>query len=101
MKRFVFLILVLLLQGPEMAWSEEASGHWSVEKADAWNSKTGWLVGCNFTPSTAINELEMWQDASFDPSTIDRELAWAEDLGFNSIRVFLHNLLWQADSKAF
>ena len=101
MKRSVFLILALLLQGLETARSDEASGHWSAEKAEAWKAKTGWLVGCNFTPSTAINELEMWQAANFDPATIDRELGWAEGLGFNSVRVFLHDLLWQADSKAF
>ncbi|HEX5915975.1 MAG TPA: hypothetical protein VFY54_22950, partial [Rubrobacter sp.] len=41
----------------------------------------------------------MWQADTFDPETIDRELGWAADLGFNSMRVFLHDLLW-ADSEA-
>jgi hypothetical protein len=43
----------------------------------------------------------MWQADTFDPKTIDRELGWAEGLGFNSIRVFLHSLLWEQDSKGF
>jgi hypothetical protein len=60
-----------------------------------------WLLGCNFNPSTAINELEMWQADTFDPETIDRELGWAENLGFTSIRVFLHHIPWQQDSKGF
>ena len=74
---------------------------WPVEEADAWARQTGWLAGCNFTPSTAANELEMWQADTFDPKTIDRELGWAHGLGFNCVRVFLHNLLWQQDSKGF
>ena len=36
-------------------------GRWSVEKANDWYQKQPWWVGCNFTPSTAINQIEMWQ----------------------------------------
>jgi len=74
---------------------------WSRERARAWGDSTGWLVGSNFAPSTAINQLEMWQGATFDPKTIDRELGWAESLGMNTMRVFLHNLVWALDSKGF
>lgn len=74
---------------------------WSPETARAWHDNQPWLVGCNFIPSTAINQLEMWQADSFDAQTIDRELGWARDLGFNSVRVFLHHLLWEQDSKGF
>lgn len=74
---------------------------WPVEKAKAWGEQQGWLVGCNFIPSTAINQLEMWQADSFDPATIDRELGYAESLGFNSVRVFLHDQLWLQDAKGF
>jgi hypothetical protein len=74
---------------------------WSAEEANAWVKKEGWLVGCNFTPSTAINQLEMWQADTFDAATIDRELGWAGQLGFNSVRVFLHNLLWEQDADGF
>jgi hypothetical protein len=78
-----------------------AQTRWSEEKANAWYAQHRWLVGCNFIPSTAINQLEMWQADSFDPATIDRELGWAEGLGFTSVRVFLQNLLWQQDSEGF
>jgi len=74
---------------------------WSLEKAQDWSKKTGWLVGCNFIPSTAINQLEMWQAETFDPVTIDRELGWAEQIGFNSVRVFLHHLAWKQDPQGF
>jgi hypothetical protein len=58
-------------------------------------------VGCNFTPSTAINQLEMWQAETFDPATCERELGWAAALGMNGVRVFLHDLAWQADPEGF
>src|SRR5438132_10384341 len=74
-----------------------ARERWSAEKAHAWHRERPWLVGCNFIPSTAINQLEMWQADTFDLPTIDRELGRAHDLGFNSVRVFLHHLLWQED----
>lgn len=74
---------------------------WPAEQARAWYRSQGWLVGCNFSPSTAINQLEMWQADTFDVATIDRELGWAENLGFNSVRVFLHQLPWEQDSAGF
>jgi len=74
---------------------------WSAERANQWYSRQPWLVGSNFIPSTAINQLEMWQADTFDLPTIDRELGWAQSLGMNTMRVFLHNLLWQQDSTGF
>src|SRR5262245_44115344 len=71
------------------------------EKAIAWHKELTWVVGCNFIPSSAINQLEMWQADTFDPDTIDRELGWAEGIGFNTARVFLHDLAWQADPDGF
>jgi hypothetical protein len=74
---------------------------WTAERANAWYAKQPWLVGSNFIPSTAINQLEMWQVDTFDLPTIDRELGWAQSLGMNTMRVFLHNLLWKQDSAGF
>lgn len=76
-------------------------GRWSVERATTWYAQQPWLVGCNFIPSTAINQLEMWQADTFDPVTIDRELGWAAGIGMNTVRVYLHDLLWQQDSEGF
>lgn len=78
-----------------------AGERWSAERANDWYTQRPWLVGCNFGPSNAINQLEMWQADTFDLAAIDRELGWAEQLGFNSVRVFLHDLLWQQDPKGF
>jgi hypothetical protein len=74
---------------------------WSKERANRWYDGLPWLVGCNFIPSTAINQLEMWQADTFDPQTIGRELGWAADIGFNTVRVYLHDLAWEADAKGF
>ena len=68
---------------------------WSEQKARDWYARQPWLVGSNYNPASAINQLEMWQADSFDPKRIDLELGWAESLGMNTMRVYLHDLLWQ------
>ncbi len=78
-----------------------AQHNWSLDRANQWYGQQPWLVGCNFIPSTAINELEMWQADTWDPKTIDRELGWAENIGFNVARVYLHNLVWETDKDGF
>ncbi len=74
---------------------------WSTEKARAWYDSRPWPIGCNYIPSTAINQIETWQAETFDPETMDRELAWAERIGFNTVRVFSHDLVWEADPEGF
>lgn len=76
-----------------------ATERWSAEKANLWYAKQPWPVGANFSPASAVNQLEMWQADTFDPKEIDRELGWAHGLGFNTVRVFLHNLLWEQDAR--
>ena len=87
-----------------LAWGQSTEGdsqRWSNETAAQWYAKQPWLVGSNFVPSSASNELEMWQAETFDPKRIDTELGWAESLGMNTMRVFLHDLVWKQDSEAF
>jgi len=74
---------------------------WTPEKANAWYIKQGWLVGCNYIPAYAINQLEMWQADTFDTLAIEKELALAESIGMNTLRVFLHDLLWLQDAAGF
>lgn len=77
------------------------SQRWSEAKANAWYQQQPWLVGSNYIPASAINQLEMWQEPTFDPQQIDKELGWAEGIGMNTMRVFLHDLLWQQDAPGF
>lgn len=74
---------------------------WNEERAAAWYAAQPWLVGCNFIPSTASNQLEMWQAASFDEATIDRELGFAAALGMNTVRTYLHDLAYETDKAGF
>jgi hypothetical protein len=78
-----------------------ASSVWSIEKAQEWGKKQPWYRGSNFNPSSAINQLETWQAESFDPATIDRELGWAQSIGFNCMRIYLHHLAWEIDQEGF
>jgi hypothetical protein len=74
---------------------------WTEDRANQWYQQQPWLVGANFLPSDAINELEMWQATTFNAAEIDREFGWAESLGMNTMRVFLHNLLWEQGPAGF
>lgn len=110
MKKMLLLLLLLALPSAYAqkmkAKSAEARSspidqRWSAERANAWYAAHSWLSGANFIPSTAVNQLEMWQAATFDVASIDRELGYAESIGFNTMRVFLHHLAWQQDPTGF
>lgn len=75
--------------------------HWTESEANDWYARQPWPAGSNFVPSTASNQMEMWQAETFDPVTIDRELGWAQQMGMNTMRVFLHDKLWDRDSAGF
>jgi hypothetical protein len=92
-------ILLLLLCLNVCASSQ--TERWSEAKAKEWYAKQPWLVGSNYIPATAINQIEMWRAVSFDPEQIDKELGWAEGLGMNTMRVFLHDPLWDQDAAGF
>jgi hypothetical protein len=100
-------LLILLLLAPggvalaQAPAQTTAPGRWPEKQANDWYQKQPWLVGANYIPANAINELEMWQAETFDPKTIDKELGWAAGLGMNTMRVFLHDLLWRQDAEGF
>jgi hypothetical protein len=77
------------------------SQRWSAGKAHAWYAAQRWLVGSNYIPTDAINQIEMWQAETFNPAQIDKELGWARAMGMNTMRVFLHDQLWQQDAAGF
>jgi Cellulase (glycosyl hydrolase family 5) len=98
MRKLIQLIAVwLLLVVTALAAQTD---RWSEQKARDWYTKQPWLVGSNYNPASAINQLEMWQADSFDPKRIDLELGWAANLGMNTMRVYLHDLLWH-DPEGF
>ena len=78
-----------------------ATEQWTPEKATQWYAGQPWLSGCDFIPSTAINQIEMWSADTYDPKTADKELGWAEELGFNTMRVFLSSVVYANDPDGF
>jgi hypothetical protein len=95
---FTLLAVIATAAG---ASAQQLPGRWTAERAMAWEERTGWLVGSNYAPQSAINQLDMWQAESWDPRTIDRELGWAQSLGMNTMRVFLHDLAYKQDPQGF
>ena len=98
MRKIQLLISVCLLS---FVLHAQKPAVWSKERSNSWYQQLGWVAGSNFLPSTAINQLEMWQKETFDTATINRELGWAENIGMHTMRVFLHDLVWKEDPKGF
>jgi len=108
MKRISLFLLAVALTfaacqspKPKTEEAEVVPAKWTTEQAQAWSAEHGWLRGSNFNPSTAINQLETWQAETFDTATINRELGWAENIGMNCMRVYLHHVAWEVDKDGF
>jgi len=106
MKKIIFLVVIcgfiqLVTYSQNPVAKVVGAKRWTIEKAKQWGKANGWLRGSNFNPSTAINQLETWQAESFDTATINRELGWAEAIGLNVMRVYLHHLAWEVDKSGF
>ena len=97
--RLTILLILFIFTAPLIY--AQSSDQWSVEKANRWYKNVGVLKGCNYLPRTATNTTEMWQKETFDPETIDQELGWAQNLRYNSLRVFIQYLVWEDDPDGF
>ena len=95
------ILFCLLLFTAFSGWAQQPGKRWTPERANAWYKNHKWLSGANYIPATAINQLEMWQADTFDSKHIDTELGYAEDIGFNTMRVFLHSVAWKQDPIGF
>src|SRR5689334_3548949 len=93
MKKLLLIGALLALALPA-----EARERWTPAQANCWYAQQKWLWGANYSPADAINQLRMWQEASFNPAQIDTELGWAQAMGITTMRVFLHDALWQQDA---
>ncbi|HEY5212972.1 MAG TPA: cellulase family glycosylhydrolase [Acidobacteriaceae bacterium] len=95
------LILLATLLPALAAPAQSPTARWTEAQANAWYAQQPWLVGANYVPSDAINQLEMFQAATFNPALNDKELGMAESIGMNTMRVFLQDQLWQQDPEGF
>src|ERR1700719_1074032 len=104
--KFAFVIFVLMVSkliGADFCAGKlgAQTGRWTEQKANAWYAQQPWLVGSNYVPESAINQLEMWQEATFNPEEIDKEFTWAEAMGMNTMRVSLQDLLGHKVAAGF
>jgi len=110
-RRTILKLPALLAGGTALARAPRAAAEppnaspqasrWSPDRAHRWYRAQPWPVGANYITSNAVNQLEMFQADTYDPARIDTELGWARRGGFNTIRVFLHDLLWAQDAVGF
>ncbi|MDT5152124.1 MAG: hypothetical protein QOI01_3857 [Mycobacterium sp.] len=104
-RRTALKVPLILIGGATLTRMPRASaagrGRWSADRANSWYRAQPQLVGVNYIPSNAINQLEMFQPDTYDPRRIDAELGLAGSLGLNTVRVFLHDLLWVQDRRGF
>ena len=100
-KFFLMIFFILLLLQTHAQNNNSKREVWTKEQAKEWYRQQPWLVGANFLPSTAINELEMWQAETFDTITIAREFKWAASIGMNTMRIFLHDLAYMQNPAGF
>ena len=80
---------------------KNVGARWTEKKAREWGAKQKWIVGANFSPSNASNQLDMWQADTWSPELIDKELGWAANIGMNTMRVYLHYFPYRDDKDAF
>ena len=90
---FTLFLLTTTIQAQVLA------GRWSEQRANKWYAEMPWISGCNYIPSNAINQIEMWSAKTFDPKRIDQELGWAQQLGFKTMRVFLSSVVYEHSPK--
>ena len=74
---------------------------WSVAQINDWYAAQPWFVGCNYVPADAVNSVEMWSKATFNPERIRKELTRAAEIGMNSVRVFLPYIVWKEEGPVF
>jgi hypothetical protein len=95
MAMLIFIILLSLFQ------QTSARDIWTVEQAQAWFQSFPYIQGSQYITSDAGNQLEMFQNDSWNPTLIDIEFGLAEALGSNTMRVFLHDLAYEVDKVGF
>jgi hypothetical protein len=74
---------------------------WTPDQAFAWFNAQKYIMGTEYMTSSAVNQLEMWQAATFDPVLIDKEMAVGQQLGMTTMRIFLEDLAYSQDPAGF
>ena len=85
---FAILVAVAMLAMPLFA---ERQGPWTKERAWEWYRAQPWIRGCNYMPASCANRVDQWQELGCEErfAEMDRELAVAESIGFNTLRILV------------
>lgn len=81
--------------------TDQPNARWTKQRAWRWYNEQRWPCGFNYIPAHSISYTEMWMPYNFDLQGIDKELALAEGVGFNCVRVVLPFVVWEHDPEAF
>lgn len=76
-----------------MTREDLVNSRWSIEKAEEYMKRFGVIKGVNFIPSYCHSYIEMWHH--FNETCIRRELGYAKQVGFNSLRIFVAECQWE------
>ena len=81
-------------------------GPWTKERAWAWYDAQPWIRGCNYMPASAANRVDQWQSLGAEErfAEVERELALAEKVGFNTLRLVVEHQgfgVWLAEHDSF
>lgn len=102
MNKCIYVAMALLaMTACKQTSSNRHYTRWTESEINEWYSAQGWCAGCNYVPSNKVNQIDMWQEESYDHEIMDKELGWAQEIGFNVIRVFLHDMAYYADKEGF
>ena len=76
---------------------------WTIEEANEWYEKQGWLRGCNFIGSDCANRLDMFQSYKSEEklATAERELALCQKIGFNTVRLWANFDVYYAEPDSY
>ena len=91
MRTLKTLLVSAAMAAAMAAAAEPRTGPWTKEQAWVWYDAQPWIRGCNYMPASAANRYDMWQvwDSERRFEEMERELALAESIGFNAVRIII------------
>ena len=100
------IVLCGTLAVAALAASAARLGPWTKERAWAWYDAQPWIRGCNYMPASAANRVDQWQSLGAEErfAEVERELALAEKVGFNTLRLVVEHQgfgVWLAEHDSF
>lgn len=76
---------------------------WTKEQAWDWYNARPWVMGVNYVPAITLHGIELFQEDTHEEvmQSVRREFTLMQDVGINSVRVFLPFNVWYHDREKF